>query len=39
MGGVKLDIEKELAEILSESISVPFLFISSGFSRRYYVVV
>lgn len=30
-----LDIEKELAEILSESISAPFLFIGSGFSRRY----
>lgn len=31
----ELDIEKELAEILSESISAPFLFIGSGFSRRY----
>ncbi|MCD6252531.1 MAG: hypothetical protein J7J29_09450 [Psychrobacter sp.] len=30
-----LDIEKQLAKILSESPSAPFLFIGSGFSRRY----
>lgn len=30
-----INIEKELAELLSESISAPFLFIGSGFSRRY----
>lgn len=29
------NIESELAEILSESPSAPFLFIGSGFSRRY----
>lgn len=28
-----IDIEKELAELLSESLSAPFLFIGSGFSR------
>lgn len=30
-----LDIENQLAKILSESPSAPFLFIGSGFSRRY----
>lgn len=29
------DIENQLAKILSESASAPFLFIGSGFSRRY----
>ncbi|CAM3978164.1 SIR2 family protein [Psychrobacter arenosus] len=29
------DIESQLANILSESASAPFLFIGSGFSRRY----
>ncbi|ENX45081.1 TPA: hypothetical protein R7S05_004284 [Acinetobacter baumannii] len=31
----EVDIETELAELLSESLSAPFLFIGSGFSRRY----
>lgn len=31
----EIDIETELAELLSESLSAPFLFIGSGFSRRY----
>lgn len=30
-----IDIENQLAKILSESPSAPFLFIGSGFSRRY----
>lgn len=32
---VEKSIESELAKILSESPSAPFLFIGSGFSRRY----
>lgn len=31
----KTNIESQLAKILSESPSAPFLFIGSGFSRRY----
>lgn len=32
---MSVDIEKELSQLLLQANSAPFLFIGSGFSRRY----